>query len=119
MRAVLDSSTALASVLPEPLKPKAIQFLDEFRSGLHDLLAPDIFPIETLNGLAKAERQKRIKQAYSLWQGIMSDCPVLHPHFVLLTRAHEISDEERRQLLAEACRHMAKRKAFRMRPDAE
>ena len=91
MKAVLDSSAALASVLPEPHQAKAIQLLDEFRNGLHDLLAPDIFPIETLNGIAKAERQRRIRNGYALWQGIMSDSPVYHPHFPLLPRAYAIS----------------------------
>jgi predicted nucleic acid-binding protein len=91
MRAVIDSSVAIASVLPEPHQAKAIQFLDDFRVGLHDLLAPDIYPIETLNGLAKAERQKRIRNAYPLWQGIMADSPVYHPHFALLPRVYAIS----------------------------
>jgi len=77
--------------LPEPHQAKAIQFLDDCRLGLHDLLAPDIYPIETLNGLAKAERQKRIRNAYPLWQGIMADSPVYHPHFALLPRVYAIS----------------------------
>ena len=50
-----------------------------------------IYPIETLNGLAKAERQKRIRNAYPLWQGIMADSPVYHPHFALLPRVYAIS----------------------------
>ena len=37
-------------VLPEPLQAKAIQFLDEYRQRRHDLLAPDIFPVEALAG---------------------------------------------------------------------
>lgn len=93
MRAVLDSSAALASVLPEPLQAQAIRLLDEFRQGIHELLAPDIFPIETLNGIAKAERQKRIRKGYQLWEGIMVDCPILHPHAPLLPRAYAISDQ--------------------------
>lgn len=93
MKLVLDSSAALASVLPEPHQAKAKQLLDEFRQGLHELLTPDIFPIEVLNGLAKAERQKRIKGGYPLWLRIMADSPVLHPHFPLLPRAYAISDQ--------------------------
>ena len=55
MRAVLDSSAGVASVLPEPLKAKAVRLLNEYRKGLHELHAPDIYPVETLNALAKAE----------------------------------------------------------------
>ena len=93
MKAVLDSSAALASVLPEPLQAKAIRLLDDYRGGLHDLLAPDIFPIESLNGIVKAERQRRIRNGYALWQGIMSDSPVYHPYLPLLPRAFAISTQ--------------------------
>jgi predicted nucleic acid-binding protein len=90
MRAVLDSSAALPSVIPEPTTAKAVRLLSEYRQGLHELLAPDIFPLEALNGLAKAERQKRIVPgtAFQLWKAIMVDSPVYHPHFQLLPRAY-------------------------------
>src|SRR5436853_263198 len=93
MKAVLDSSAALHSVLPEPFAAQAIRLLDEYRQGLHDLLAPDIYPIESLNALSKAERQKRIRAntAMGHWQTIMADAPVFHPHFRLLSRAYVIS----------------------------
>ena len=93
MRLVLDSSAALPSVILEPVTPNAIRLIDEYRQGLHELLAPDIFPVETLNGLAKAERQKRISvgTAFNFWKGIMVDSPVYHSHFPLLARAYAIS----------------------------
>lgn len=40
--------------------------------------------METLNALAKAERQK-------LWKILMADAPVFHSHFTLVPRASEIS----------------------------
>ena len=46
MRAVLDSSVAIKWVLPEADTPKAVRLRNEFREGLHDLIAPDVFPIE-------------------------------------------------------------------------
>ena len=66
---------------------------DEYRQGLHDLLVPDIFPLETLNGLAKAERQNRIPlgSGYALWQTILADAPTFHPHFSLFPRAYAIA----------------------------
>ncbi len=93
MKYVLDSSAALPSVIVEPDSAKAIRLLDEYCRGIHYLLAPDIFPIETLNGLTKAERQKRIAPgtAYPFWKGVMVDSPVYFPHFQLLPRAYAIS----------------------------
>jgi predicted nucleic acid-binding protein len=91
MRAVLDSSAGLAAVLPEPHQAKAIRLLDEYQNGIHDLLAPDIYPLETLNGLAKAERQKRITGAFVLWRSLLADAPTFHPHMQLMSRAYAIS----------------------------
>jgi hypothetical protein len=78
MRYVLDSSAALPSVIVEPLSSKAQQLLTDYRNGVHELIAPDIYPLETLNGLTKAERQKRIAPgtAFRFWRSIMTDSPV-------------------------------------------
>ena len=97
MTLVLDSSASLKWVLPEAHSDKAIRLRDDFHSATLDLIAPDIFPVETLHALTKAERQKRIVHgtAYALWQSIMADCPVLHPHIPLLDRAYEIASTAR------------------------
>ena len=65
MRYVLDSSVALKWVLPEADSAKALRLRDEYRNGLHELLAPDIFPSVIANGLVSAERQKRIRTGES------------------------------------------------------
>jgi predicted nucleic acid-binding protein len=65
MRYVLDSSVALKWVLPEADSANAIRLRDEYKSGVHELLAPDIFTPEVANGLASAERQSRIKAGRS------------------------------------------------------
>ena len=57
MRAVLDSCVALKTVLPESDTTKAVRLLNESRAGLHELLAPDVFPVEVAHALAKAERR--------------------------------------------------------------
>jgi predicted nucleic acid-binding protein len=97
MTLVLDSSVALKWVLPEAYSDKAIQLRDDFHNAVLDLISPDIFPIESLHGLTKAERQKRIVNgtAHALWQSILADCPVLHPHIPLLDRAYEIASAAR------------------------
>src|SRR5262249_31107986 len=97
MMFALDSSVGLKWVLPEAHSDKAIQLRDEYHKGAVDLISPDIFPVETLHALTKAERQKRIVHgtAQALWQSILADCPVLHPHIPLLDRAYEIASAER------------------------
>ncbi len=62
MRYVLDSNVALKWVLPEADDDKAIRIRDEFGRGIHELLAPDVFPVEVAHALARAERRGHIKQ---------------------------------------------------------
>lgn len=93
MTYVLDSSIGLKWVLPEAYSDKAIRLRDDYHNGIVALIAPDIFPVETLHGLTKAERQRRIAQgtAYALWQSILADCPAVHSHIALLDRAYHIA----------------------------
>ena len=65
MKYVLDSSVALKWVLPEADSGRAIRLRDDYSNGIHELFAPDIFPSEIANGLASAERQKRIRAGES------------------------------------------------------
>ena len=89
MTLVFDSSAALKWVLPEAHSDRAVRLRDDFHIGVVDLIAPDIFPVETLHALTKAERQRRIVHgtAQALWQSILADCPALHAHIPLLDRA--------------------------------
>ena len=97
MRYVLDSSVALKWLLPEPHTDKALRLRDDARNSVHEFLAPDIFPLEVLNSLTKAERTKRINvgDGYALWQSLLTDLPALHPHGVLLDRAYKIGSQAR------------------------
>jgi predicted nucleic acid-binding protein len=97
MTLVLDSSAALKWVLPEACSDKAIQVRDDFHNAIVALIAPDIFPVEILHALTKAERQKRIVHGtgQALWHSILADCPVLHSHISLLDRAYEIASPAR------------------------
>ncbi len=93
MKYVLDSSVALKWVLPEADSGKAIRLRDEYTNGIHELLAPDLFPSEIANGLASAERQKRIRSGESavFLNDVLSAAPVLHHSSPLLIRAMEIA----------------------------
>jgi predicted nucleic acid-binding protein len=63
MRHVLDSSVGFKWVVAEVDTDKALRLRDDFRNGLIELLAPDVFPVEIGHGFTRAERQKRITPA--------------------------------------------------------
>ena len=46
MKYVFDASVAVKCVLPEKDSPKAVRLLNDYRKAIHELIAPDIFPIE-------------------------------------------------------------------------
>lgn len=60
MKYVIDSSVAFKWVVAEPDADKADRLRQDFRNGVLDLLAPDIFPAEIANALLMAERRGRI-----------------------------------------------------------
>jgi predicted nucleic acid-binding protein len=62
MKYVLDASVGLKFVLKEPDSPNALILRDEFRRGLHELLVPDIYPVEVAHALTRAERKRVIPQ---------------------------------------------------------
>src|SRR5260370_22427010 len=79
MRYVLDLSVALKWVLAEPNAAIAVRLRDEFRKGIHELLAPDVFPIEVAHALARAERRGliRVSSASLFLSHVMSTPPSL------------------------------------------
>ena len=93
MKYVLDSSVALKWVLQEVDSGKAIRLRNEYSNGIHELLAADVFPPEIGNGLASAERQKRILAGESaiFLNDVLSAAPATHPSTSLLIRAMEIA----------------------------
>ena len=58
MKYVLDASVALAWVIPRPLTQKALALRDDYRTAIHEFIAPSTFLAEIASGLTKAERQK-------------------------------------------------------------
>lgn len=97
MKYVLDSSVAFKAIVPEAHSDKAIKLRDEFRQGLHELLAPDVFPIEIGHALTKAERQGRVSMAdgFLLWTQAMKDAPQIFPSLPLMPRAYALSSQAR------------------------
>lgn len=97
MKYVLDSSVAFKWLVPEADTAKALRLLDDSDNGIHDLIAPDIFPVELVHALTRAERQSRVTPAEgaSLVKDLYAHLPPLHPYLPLLPRAYEISSNMR------------------------
>jgi predicted nucleic acid-binding protein len=95
MKYVLDSSVGLKTLLPEVDSPKAIALCKAFRRGVHELLAPDIFPVEAAHALAKAERKGLLAAGEA--SILLDDLPVpeLHSSLALLPRALDIASRAR------------------------
>ena len=97
MKYVIDSSVVLKTCLPEQGSEAAERLMDEFSRGLHQLLAPDVFPIEVGHALVKAERKKILTQSQgsqSLSE-ILALLPDLHRSLPLLPRAYELASKAR------------------------
>ena len=81
MKYVLDANVALKWVLNEPESPQAVQLREEFRNGIHELLAPDIFPIEVAHAVARAERRGAVAvgDGFQKMVDVFTTMPDLHP----------------------------------------
>lgn len=97
MKYVLDSNVAIKWVLPESDSPRALAFLDDFLRGVHELITPDVFPVEAAHALTKAERRGMIRHSESKDKlaDVISVGVVLHPYLPLLERAMEVSCQAR------------------------
>ena len=95
MKYVLDASVAVKFVLPEHDSAKALALEADFRKQIHDLIAPDTFPVEVAHALTKAERRKRLLpgEAATRLTRLLAYPPDLLPYLPLLSRAVEIATE--------------------------
>src|SRR5438105_5044882 len=97
MKYVLDSNVAIKWVLPEPDADKAIRLRDEFRQGIHELLSPDVFPVEVAHALARSERRGIIlpDEGLKKLNDVLNYLPDLHPYLPLLGWAYAIASHAR------------------------
>jgi predicted nucleic acid-binding protein len=97
MKYVLDASVAVKWVLAEVDSDKADALRDAFRIGVHELVAPDVFPIEVGHAIAKAERQGIIDPpAGSMFMAsILKTLPKLRPSVPLLPQAFSLASTAR------------------------
>ena len=98
MKTVIDCSSAFKWVVAEADTDKAIRLRDDYRNGLLELLAPDLFPTEIANAILVAERGGRIPagQGALLFVTVLNTLPILHSALPdLLPRAYAISSQAR------------------------
>ena len=97
MKYVLDSSVAFKTLVTESGSDKAKQLINDFRSGIHELISPDILPIEVGHALTRAERMGRVPttDGFNLWSTLLADCPQLFASLPLMPRAYGLSSAAR------------------------
>ena len=97
MKYVLDSSIGFKTLVPEALTDKAELLLQDYKNAVHELLSPDVYPVEVIHALTRAERQGRITPAEGgkLYVSFMTSLPKLRPYMSLLPRAYDISSNMR------------------------
>jgi predicted nucleic acid-binding protein len=97
MKYILDANVALKWVIPEKNSDKAIRLRSDAQAGIHELHAPDIFPVEVAHALTRAERKGDIPvgdaDVHLLY--ILSTPPQFHPSLAILRRAIAISSAAR------------------------
>ena len=97
MKYVLDSSVGFKWLVTEPLSDKAELLRQDYQNGIHELVSPDVFPVEVTHALTRAERQGRITsvEGAKLYMDLMTSLPRLCPYLSFLPRAYEISSQMR------------------------
>lgn len=97
MKYVIDASVPYKWLVREPFTDKALLLRDDYRNGIHQLLAPDFFPVEVTHSLTRAERQGRItiSQGGLLFTDFFTILPLLNASLPLLPQAYAISSAMR------------------------
>lgn len=98
MKYVIDCSVAFKWAVMEVYRPKALLLRDDFRNGIHQLIAPDHFPAEIGNAFLISERRKKIGPgdgALALTDVLLT-VPVIVNSVSLLPRAYEIAHRYQR-----------------------
>ena len=97
MKYILDSSVGVKWVITENYSDKADALRADFLNAIHELLSPDVFPVEVAHALTRAERQGRVPvgKAKDLLGDVLTTPPQFHSYQSLLGRAVEISSKMR------------------------
>ncbi|MBI2804176.1 MAG: type II toxin-antitoxin system VapC family toxin [Planctomycetes bacterium] len=102
MKYVIDCATAFKWFVAEADTPKALVIRDDFKQGICELLAPDLFPTELANALLM-EEQKKVSRigpgdAELYLTQALKLLPIIHDAVPLLPRAQEIAKQHRQSV---------------------
>ena len=97
MKYVIDTSVEVKTFVQEQDSGRAVRLRNDYHQGVHELIAPDIFPTEMCNVLMILERSGKIKpgDADLFFRHFLSELPPLFPAVPLLPRALEIAKQFR------------------------
>lgn len=97
MKYILDASIAVKWVLPEPDSPMALTLEADYRNQVHELLAPETFPVEVAHALTKAERRNLLLAGETATRlaRVLSYPPLLHNYLPLLAYAVDLASQAR------------------------
>jgi predicted nucleic acid-binding protein len=97
MKYIIDSCVAVKWAIAESDTDKALRVRDDFRAGLVELVAPDVFPVEFVHAVTRAERQGRVlpEEGGELVADLLRALPQLYDSLPLLPRAYELSSQAR------------------------
>jgi predicted nucleic acid-binding protein len=95
VKLVIDASIGIKQILPESDSAKALQIQSDFRRGIHEILAPDLYFVEVSNVLTMAARTGKISAAdlpYAFGDMIRYQ-PVIHNTTTCLHSAFNIASK--------------------------
>lgn len=97
MKLVIDANIGWKALVPEPNSDKARKLLDDSRLGVHELLAPDLYPIEIGNILVTAARSGKVRtdDVSGLYADLIGDLPDIYQSISLFPRAFDIASQTR------------------------
>jgi predicted nucleic acid-binding protein len=101
MKYVIDTSVEVKTFVQEQDSAKAVRLRNDYHQGVHELIAPDIFPTEMCNVLMILERSGKIKpgDAELFVTLFLSQLPPLFAAIPLLPRALEVARQFRQNRL--------------------
>lgn len=97
VKIVIDASIGFKTILVEDGSEKALKLRDDFKKGIHELLAPDLYAVELSNAIVVAARKGEIAQADLpiVYADLMANLPYTYMVLSLLPRAYSIASQVR------------------------
>jgi predicted nucleic acid-binding protein len=97
VKLVIDANVGWKALVPEQNSDTALKLLDGFRKGMHELLGPDLYPIEIGNILVTAARSGKVKSGdlTAMYAELMASLPIIHQSISLFPRAFDIASQTR------------------------